>query len=35
MFYPAIFIIVFFVFFLSTALRILNEYERGVIFRCW
>jgi regulator of protease activity HflC (stomatin/prohibitin superfamily) len=33
MFYPAIFIIVFFVFFLSTALRILNEYERGVIFR--
>jgi len=33
MFYPAIFIIVFLVFFLSTALRILNEYERGVIFR--
>jgi len=33
MFYPAIFIVVFFVFFLSTALRILNEYERGVIFR--
>jgi regulator of protease activity HflC (stomatin/prohibitin superfamily) len=33
MFYPAIFIVVFFIFFLSTALRILNEYERGVIFR--
>ena len=33
MFYPVIFIVVFFIFFLSTALRILNEYERGVIFR--
>jgi len=32
-FYPIIAIVVLVIFFLSTALRILNEYERGVIFR--
>ncbi len=32
-FYTPIIIIVLVIFFLSTALRILNEYERGVIFR--
>lgn len=32
-FIPAIAILVLLVFFLSAALRILNEYERGVIFR--
>lgn len=31
--YTLIFLVVLFVFFLSAALRILNEYERGVIFR--
>ncbi len=33
MLYPTIAIIVLVVFFLSAALRILNEYERGVVFR--
>ena len=33
MFYPLIVIVILVVFFLSAALRILNEYERGVIFR--
>ena len=33
MLYPIIAIIVLVVFFLSAALRILNEYERGVVFR--
>lgn len=33
MFYPLIAIIILVVFFLSAAIRILNEYERGVIFR--
>jgi regulator of protease activity HflC (stomatin/prohibitin superfamily) len=33
MFYPLIVIIILAVFFLSAALRILNEYERGVVFR--
>jgi len=33
MFYPLIAIIILIIFFLSAALRILNEYERGVIFR--
>ena len=32
-FYPIIAIVVLVIFFLSAALRILNEYERGVIFR--
>ena len=32
-FYPLIAIIILIIFFLSAALRILNEYERGVIFR--
>ena len=31
--FPTIFIVVLIVFFLSAAIRILNEYERGVIFR--
>ena len=31
--YPIIAIVVLVIFFLSTALKILNEYERGVIFR--
>jgi len=31
--FTAIAIIVFVVFFLTSAIRILNEYERGVIFR--
>ena len=31
--YPIIAIIALIVFFLSAAIRILNEYERGVIFR--
>ena len=31
--YTAITIIILTVFFLSAAIRILNEYERGVIFR--
>ena len=31
--YPIIAIVVLVIFFLSAALRILNEYERGVIFR--
>jgi len=30
---PTLFIIVLFVFFLASAIKILNEYERGVIFR--
>ncbi|MGE5311893.1 MAG: slipin family protein, partial [Nitrospirota bacterium] len=30
---PLIFIVVLVVIFLASALRILNEYERGVIFR--
>ena len=30
---PAVFIIVLVIFFLANAIRILNEYERGVIFR--
>lgn len=33
MFYPLIAIVILVVLFLSAALRILNEYERGVIFR--
>lgn len=33
MFYPLIAIIILIIFFLSAAIRILNEYERGVIFR--
>lgn len=33
MFYPLVAIIILVVFFLSAAIRILNEYERGVIFR--
>ncbi len=33
MLYPLIVIVILVVFFLSAALRILNEYERGVIFR--
>jgi regulator of protease activity HflC (stomatin/prohibitin superfamily) len=33
MFYPLVAIIILVVFFLSAALRILNEYERGVVFR--
>ena len=33
MFYPLIVIVILVVFFLSAALRILNEYERGVVFR--
>ncbi|HHP7234000.1 MAG TPA: slipin family protein [Desulfobacterales bacterium] len=33
MFYPLIAIVILVVFFLSAAIRILNEYERGVIFR--
>ena len=31
--FPTIFLVVLVVFFLSAAIRILNEYERGVIFR--
>ena len=31
--FPYVAILVLIVFFLSAALRILNEYERGVIFR--
>ena len=31
--YPIIAIVVLVIFFLSAAIRILNEYERGVIFR--
>ncbi|WP_281492264.1 hypothetical protein [Desulfosarcina cetonica] len=31
--YPYIGIVVLVIFFLATALKILNEYERGVIFR--
>ena len=30
---PTLFIIVLIVFFLASAIKILNEYERGVIFR--
>ena len=30
---PALFIVVLIVFFLASAIKILNEYERGVIFR--
>ncbi len=33
MFYPAIFVIVLVVLFLAAAIRVLNEYERGVVFR--
>ncbi len=33
MFYPLTFIVVLVVLFLASAIRILNEYERGVIFR--
>ena len=33
MLYPLIFALVFIVFFLAASIRILNEYERGVIFR--
>ena len=33
MFYSLIVIVILVVFFLSAALRILNEYERGVVFR--
>ncbi len=33
MFYPLAFIVVLVVLFLASAIRILNEYERGVIFR--
>ncbi len=33
MFYSLVAIVIFVVFFLAAALRILNEYERGVIFR--
>jgi regulator of protease activity HflC (stomatin/prohibitin superfamily) len=33
MFYPLIVIVILIVFFLSAALRILNEYERAVVFR--
>ena len=32
-YYGIILVVVFFLFFLTTALKILNEYERGVIFR--
>ncbi|MHB9099799.1 MAG: SPFH domain-containing protein, partial [Syntrophales bacterium] len=31
--YPVIIVVVLVVMFLSSAIRILNEYERGVIFR--
>jgi len=30
---PTLFVIVMIVFFLASAIKILNEYERGVIFR--
>lgn len=33
MFYPVVFTVVLVVLFLSAAIRVLNEYERGVIFR--
>jgi regulator of protease activity HflC (stomatin/prohibitin superfamily) len=33
MYYQLIFIVVVTVFFLAAAIKILNEYERGVIFR--
>jgi len=33
MFYPLVAIVILVIFFLSAAIRILNEYERGVIFR--
>ncbi|MFZ7124785.1 MAG: slipin family protein [Desulfobacterales bacterium] len=33
MFYPVVFVIVLVVLFLSAAIRVLNEYERGVVFR--
>jgi regulator of protease activity HflC (stomatin/prohibitin superfamily) len=33
MWLPGLFIIILVVFFLASAIRILNEYERGVIFR--
>ncbi|MGD9016150.1 MAG: slipin family protein [Desulfobacterales bacterium] len=33
MFYPTVFVIVLVVLFLAAAIRVLNEYERGVVFR--